>query len=323
MRRSPEEKLEIIRLVEQSELGAKRTLAELGIPRSTFYGWYLNYLNSGVDGLEDAARASYWNVIPPKYRREVIETALELTDLSPRELAWHMTDKKGHFISESSVYRILKAAGLITSPNHILIAAAKEFRNKTTRVNQMWQTDFSYFKVIGWGWFYLSTVLDDYSRYIVYHELCANMETPDVKRTVTEALESAGIGKKNRPRLLSDDGPCYISNELAEFMQEYELKHIRGKPLHPQTQGKIERYHRSMKNVVKLENYYTPQSLLEAIDAFVDHYNNHRYHESLDNCTPADVYFGRHHRVLIKRQETKKKSMKIRRQNHHLQLARV
>jgi transposase InsO family protein len=305
MRRSPEEKMEIIRLVEQSDLGAKRTLAELGIPRSTFYGWYQKYLTLGYDGLEDTARASYWNVIPTEYRAKVIETALEITKYSPRELAWHMTDNMGHYISESSVYRILKAAGLITSPNHILLAAASKYKNKTTRINQMWQTDFTYLKVIGWGWYYLSTVLDDYSRYIIHYELCSNMETQDVKRNVDDALLKTGLSKERRPRILSDNGPCYISKDLIEFMKDRKMKHIRGRPLHPQTQGKIERYHRTLKNVVKLENYFFPESLIAAIEAFVDYYNNQRYHESLENCTPADVYFGRQQKILNKRLETK------------------
>jgi len=183
MRYSPEEKMEIIRMVDGSELGVKRTLQELGIARSTFYGWYEKYLNE--EPLEKQTRTSYWNRIPDEYKAKVIETALELTHLSPREIATHMTDHSGHFISESSVYRILKRAGLITSPAHILLAAEKEFSNKTTRVHQMWQTDFTYMKIQGWGWYYLSTVLDDFSRFIVHWELCNSMGTNDVERTST------------------------------------------------------------------------------------------------------------------------------------------
>lgn len=93
-----------------------------------------------------------------------------MPELSPRELAYHITDNKGWFISESSVYRILKSRGLITSPAWIVMIAADEFKDKTTHVHQQWQTDFTYFKIIGWGWYYLSTVLDDYSRYIITWE---------------------------------------------------------------------------------------------------------------------------------------------------------
>lgn len=196
--------------------------------------------------------------------------------------------------------------------------ASNEFKDKTTRVNQMWQTDFTYFKIIGWGWFYLSTILDDYSRYIVHWELCSNMKVDDVTRTIDNALCKAGLNKSNAPRLLSDNGSCYISSELAEYIEFKGMTHVRGKPNHPQTQGKIERYHRSMKNVVKLENYFLPGDLKLRLKEFVDYYNNHRYHESLNNLTPADVYFGRDRRILKQRELTKLKTMKNRRKQHLL-----
>ena len=318
MRYSPEEKMEIIRMVDGSELGVKRTLQELGIARSTFYSWYEKYLND--EPLEKQTRASYWNRIPDEYKAKVIETALELTHLSPREIATHMTDHSGHFISESSVYRILKRAGLITSPAHILLAAEKEFSNKTTRV---WQTDFTYMKIQGWGWYYLSTVLDDFSRFIVHWELCNSMGTNDVERTINQALRKAGLIRKQRPTLLSDNGPCYVSDDLKKFLGEQEIKHVRGRPFHPQTQGKIERYHRTMKNVVKLEHYYLPQELEYRMAEFVEYYNTKRYHESLQNCTPEDVYLGRQYQILERRKRIKRKSMQKRRRNHRLEMIKI
>ena len=127
--------------------------------------------------------------------------------------------------------------------------AADQFKDPTRRVNEMWQTDFTYMKIIGWGWYYLSTILDDYSRYIVAWQLCPTMKAYDVKKTIDKALHEASIDTEIKPRLLSDNGPCYIGQELAEYLNEKKIKHIRGKPLHPQTQGKIERYDRTMKNV--------------------------------------------------------------------------
>ena len=261
-----------------------------------------------------------WNRIPDQVRNKVVELALELPDLSPRELAHRMTDQKEYFISESSVYRILKSRGLITSPAYIVQRAADEFKDKTTRVNQMWQTDFTYFKIVGWGWYYLSTVLDDYSRYIIHWELCSTMAATDVQRTLDKALEATGLDKGSMPKLLSDNGPCYISKELKEYVKDKGIKHVRGKPNHPQTQGKIERYHRSMKNVVKLENYYLPGDLIQRIKEFVEYYNNQRYHESLDNVTPADVFFGRNQEILEKRLFIKKRTMKNRRKEYMLQV---
>ncbi len=134
MRYPPSEKLEIIRLVEQSHLPAKQTLDRLGIPRSTFYLWYDKYLSSGVEALEDKAPmpARMWNRIPDNVREQIIDLALEQPELSPRELAVRFTDTKRYFVSEASVYRLLKAHDLITSPAFVVIKAANEFKDKTT-----------------------------------------------------------------------------------------------------------------------------------------------------------------------------------------------
>jgi transposase InsO family protein len=315
MRRSASEKFEIIQIVQGSELGVKRTLEELGVNRSTFYEWYRNYLDYGFEGLQPkvSVRKTFWNKIPEIERNKVVEFALERPELSPRELAYHITDNQGWFISESSVYRILKQRGLITSPAWIVMAAADEFKDKTSRIHQQWQTDFTYFKIIGWGWYYLATVMDDYSRYIITWELCSNMETNDAKRVVGEAILESGIGKDQRPRLLTDNGSCYISGEFKRFIDEVDLGHVQGAPYHPQTQGKIERYHRTMKNVVKLENYFFPDELRAALVSFVHYYNNERYHESLENMTPADVYFGRAQQIKSNRHHIKMKTLKERR----------
>lgn len=163
------EKMEIITLVEQSPLRVKATLRELGIHRSTFYEWYKRYLSNGFDGLADQPyrRTSAWNQLPSVEKSRIVELAFERPDLSCRELACHIVDNEGWFVSESTVYRILKSRGLITTPAYRLMEAADHFYNPTTAPNQLWQTDFTYFKIKHWGWYYLSTVLDDYSRYIL------------------------------------------------------------------------------------------------------------------------------------------------------------
>jgi transposase InsO family protein/transposase-like protein len=317
MRLSASEKQEIITLVERSELGVNRTLLQLGINKSTFYKWYKAYLDKGIIGLQPkVVTQQRWNSIPQQEKNLVVEIALEYTELSPRELSCRISDAKGIFISESSVYRILKSRGLITSPSHILLSAANEYSHKTCFVHEMWQTDFTYFKILGWGWYYLSTILDDYSRFIVHWELCKTMKTEDVERTVSRALKAADLPGDYRPRLLADNGACYIASELKEFLNNNKMKLIHGKPNHPQTQGKIERYHRSMKNVVKLDHYYCPEELEASISSFVHYYNHQRYHESLNNVTPADVYYGRQDEILKYREKIKITTMKRRRQNY-------
>jgi len=187
------------------------------------------------------------------------------------------------------------------------LTAGNEFTDKTKFVHEMWQTDFTYFKIIGWGWYYLSTVLDDYSKYIVHWELCAGMKAEDVKRTIDRAVKKAKLITKQRPKLLSDNGSCYIASELKEYLTDHHnMTQVHGRPMHPQTQGKIERYHRTMKNVVKLDNYYRPEELEGALEKFVYRYNNERYHESINNLTPADVYYGRGDVILKERARIKR-----------------
>lgn len=265
-----------------------------------------------------------WNRIPDEVRRKVVKLALTETELSPRELAVTFTDRESYFVSEASVYRVLKAHDLITSPAFIVIKAANEFKDKTTAINQLWQTDFTYLKIIGWGWFYLSTILDDYSRYIIAWKLCTNMRTQDVTDTLDLALQASGCDQVHvvhKPRLLSDNGSSYVSGELGDWLQDKGMKHTRGAPYHPQTQGKIERWHQTLKNRILLNHYFLPGDLEAQIEAFVDHYNHRRYHESLNNVTPADVYFGRDKAILKQRERIKRETLETRRLQHRQRAA--
>jgi len=327
MRYSQSEKMQIIRLVEESPVSVKQTLAELNINRSTFYKWYRRYQQGGYEALANRYRPpkQFWNQIPPWERQRVVEIALEHPQKSPRELAWYITDKRGYYISESTVYRILKAHDLVTSPVYTVISALDKFPHPTKAPNELWQTDFTWFKVVHWGWYYLCTILDDYSRYILAWQLCTGMSTEDVKQTIEAAIGFTGINDPNvwhLLRLLSDNGPCYVSKALGQYLETKGITHTLGKPYHPMTQGKIERYHRSMKNILLLENYYSPSELKDQIGLFVDYYNNYRYHEALRNVTPADVYFGRDREILTKREQIKQRTMRLRRkQNFALTLA--
>ena len=271
-----------------------------------------------------------------------MQLALDEPELSPRELAAHFTDTKSYFVSEASVYRLLKAHDLVPSPAFIVVKAADVFKDKTSAPNQLWQTDFTYLKVIGWaepakdpamrsivgwqaeGWFYLSTILDDFSRFIVAWKLCATMKAKDVAETLNLALQASGLNQVHvihRPRLLSDNGSSYISGDLAKWLGEHKIAHIRGAPCHPQTQGKIERWHQTLKNRIMLENYYFPSELEAQIGGFIDYYNNRRYHESLNNLTPADVYFGRGSKILSERERIKHLTIQNRRLQNQLNAA--
>ena len=162
----------------------------------------------------------------------------------------------------------------------------------------MWQTDFTYFKITGWSWYYLSTVLET-SRGLLFclAALCHH-----------ECPWTRPVKIKHKPRLLSDNGPSYISSELAQYLEDQNMSHTHGKPYHPQTQGKIERWHRSLKNHVLLENYYFPGELQDRIRQFGDYYNHERCHESLNNLTPADVFYGRGQSILNEREKIKRRT---------------
>jgi len=326
MRYPAAEKLEVIRLVEQSHLPVRRTLRHLGIPPATFYRWYDRYQAGGPEALEDRPSRPdrVWNRIPDAVRDRIVDLALAEPERSPRELAVRFTDTEGYFVSEASVYRLLKAHDLITGPAFVVVKAADEFHTKTTAPNQLWQTDFTYLKVTGWGWFYLSTVLDDFSRYVVAWRLCTGMAASDVTETLELALKASGCSTarvRHRPRLLSDNGPGFIAAELARWLDEKRIEHIRGAPCHPQTQGKIERWHRTLKNRILLENHHLPGELEARIAAFVEHYNHRRAHESLENLTPADVYFGRGQAILLERERIKRQTVQQRRLLHQSKAA--
>jgi hypothetical protein len=173
MRYPAAEKLEIIRLVEQSHLPTRQTLDKLGIPAAPLPAGMPAISMAGLRRWKTALRRrAGCGTGCPMMCASRLSTWLENSELSPRELATKFTDEKQYFVCEATVYRLLKAQDLIASPAYIVIKARDEFHTKTTRPNEMWQTDFTYFKLIGWGWVYLSTVLDDYSRYIISWKLC-------------------------------------------------------------------------------------------------------------------------------------------------------
>jgi len=150
------------------------------------------------------------------------------------------------------------------------------------------------------------------------------MKAKDVAETLNLALQASGLNQVHvihRPRLLSDNGSSYISGDLAKWLGEHKIAHIRGAPCHPQTQGKIERWHQTLKNRIMLENYYFPSELEAQIGGFIDYYNNRRYHESLNNLTPADVYFGRGSNILSERERIKHLTIQNRRLQNQLTAA--
>jgi putative transposase len=312
-----DEKLELLLAVERSGFSISESLVRLDIPSSTYYRWKGKFTRLGKKGLKDKSSRPHkqWNQTLPEERNKVLKLALKYPKLSARELSFSVTDKEGFYISESTVFRILKEEGFIRSRSVSSFPASKEYHTKPKRINEQWQTDASYFLIKRWGWYYMISVLDDFSRKILAWELMPSMTGCDFSAVIEDAYDFASKYFKNineRPRLLSDRGPALLSDALGEYLGGKGIQHILAAPYHPETNGKIERYHRSIKSEVKKYEWETPSALKNEIQKFITHYNSTRYHESLGNVTPDDVYYGRRDTIVNKRKEMKNITMEKR-----------
>ena len=228
--------------------------------------------------------------------------------------AW-ITDNKGFSVSESTVYRILRREGLVKSPE-MQLKAGKEYHRKTTGPHRMWATDASYFKVIGWGYYYMVTVMDDYSRFIIAHKLQRDMTSDSFIEVVQDAVDRTGMTEvpvADRTKLLSDNGSGYVSRAFGGYLRLVGIRHILATPYHPQTNGKLERYHQTIKRDVNQVPYELPSDLDAAIASFVSCYNCRRYHMALGNVTPVDVLTGRREQILQRRKEVQAQTIDRRR----------
>jgi len=309
-----ENKLMILEEVEKSVLPKRAVLKHMSIAPSTYYRWRSAYENEGMDALEDRPANSLraWNRLTQPEHEAVVEKAILHPEEPPRQIAFMVTDGCGFSVSESTVYRILKAKGLIPDREVKGFPAADEYTDKPKRVNEQWQIDATYMKVVGWGWYFLISVLDDFSRRILAWRLQVKMDGAAFSEVVQDALEETELDKAPKvrmPRLLSDNGSGLVGKDFQGYIQEVGLKHIFASPYHPQTNGKIERYHRSMKERVLLVVHGAPWELAQDVRDFVLYYNAQRYHEALGNVTPDDVYFGEKEEILEKRRELKKQTL--------------
>jgi len=291
------EKTAIVERVEGQTGRKRRALRELGVARSSYYRWRREK--------ETKPRARPWNRITPNEERRILAVAREFPELSSRQISVWITDNEGFALSESTVYRILRREGLVKH-QEFEVAAAKEYHTRTSRPHQMWSTDCSYFKVPGWGYYYLVTVMDDYSRFILGWKMQTDMSANSLIEVVQQAVDATGMTNVpviDRTKLLSDNGSGYVSRAFNDYLRLVSIDHIRSAPFHPQTNGKIERYQQSLKKQVNQLTYELPSQLEKSIADFVDYYNYRRYHIALGNVTPADVLNGRREVILKRRKE--------------------
>ncbi|MCJ7752343.1 MAG: IS3 family transposase [Armatimonadetes bacterium] len=282
-----------------NQSGRKRQALEaLGIPKSSYYRWRWQQR-------EPRKRRRPWNRIIPEEEARILTAARESPDLSSRQLSAWITDNEGFAVSESTVYRILRREGLVKRQETQLVAA-KEYHTKTARPHQMWATDASYFRVVGWGYYYLVSVLDDYSRFLLAWKLQRDMSATSLIEVVQEAVDATGmtdVPVQDRTRLLSDNGSGYVSRVFRDYLHLVGIGHILAAPYHPQTNGKVERYQQSLKREVNQLPYELPSQLEQAVAGFVDYYNHRRYHKALGDVTPVDVLNGRREQILERRKE--------------------
>lgn len=302
-------------LVAESGLPRRRALVQLGLPKSTYYRW-LKWRTEGRLKDNKGGSSLPWNKLRPEEESKIVTLARESPELSARQLALTLVDSEGWYVSESTVFRILKREGLIKPAEIVGFQAGKEYHRKTNRPNELWATDCAHLKVVDWGWYYLVTVMDDYSRYILAWELKSNMAATSLINVVQKAVDFTGmtdVPVEDRTVLLSDNGSGYLSRQFGEYLRLVGVRHIVASPYHPQTNGKIEGYHRTIKGEIKMVPYEMPSELLKAIGAFVDYYNYQRYHEGLGDVTPHDVYSGKHFEIIQRRKEAKSKTLQERR----------
>src|SRR5262249_6624184 len=321
MRYPASEKLEIIRLVEEAALPVRRTLEKIGIARSTFYRWYDLYRVGGPEALDDRHPKPdrVWNRIPDDVRERIVNLALDECALSPRELAVRFTDTEGYFVSEASVYRLLKAHDLIASPAFIMMKAADEFKDKTTAPNQLWQTDFTYLKVIGWGWL----PVDGPRRLLPLHHRLEAVHHHEGGGRHRHARNGARCFRARQSQGAPSTKAVVRQRLLVHLGGPSEMD---GAPQHgPRPRGSIPsddaRQDRALAPDAE-EPDPAGELLPTGRSGGSDrHYNHRRYHESIDNLTPADVYFGRGPTILLQRERIKRQTITARRLQHQRQAA--
>jgi len=315
-----EGKEDLIFRVEAQRGRRSQVLKELMVPRSTYYQWRKGYRGDGLEGLTKGKPSArrVWNRLRVEEREKVLEIGRLHPELSSRLLAVKITDEEAFSVSESTVYRILRENHLICPRPLPEMPAQQQWRHKTTRPDELWQCDGTTLFIVGWGYYKLIPVEDDYSRKILAYKL-----EPDETALVLSDVLELGLENARKeghltetdpmPKLYSDNGSGFTSKILDEYLSVHGIKHIFSRPYHPQGRGKIERFNRSIKEKICLMVYCSPGELRKALDEAIAIYNG-TPHEALDNVSPNDVYAGRKEVVLQRRQEKKRLTLERRRQ---------
>lgn len=310
---SADKKEKLIEMIDRSHLPVKETCKVLKLERRRYYRWKRRRKDKGREGLKDSRPGPRkpLNKLLPSEVGAIIKASRKHQKLKHRKLVPKLSDESGVSVSASSVYRVLKRRGLIPK-REVREGAGDEFSWKTERPNELWQIDICYIPIIGYDHWYLISVLDDYSRKIMNHELCWSMTTDDLLGVIDGAMLRYELFS-NPPKILSDNGTQMRSNDFKEYVEDLKIEHIRTAYRHPETIGKIERYHRSVKEEdVFPEGYDNPYLAKEGIDEYIRWYNEVRPHKALDYVTPEEKYWGLDEEIIEKREKLKEETLKKR-----------
>jgi putative transposase len=277
----------VLELVEQTVQRTgwtiRRVLKRLGLPRARYYDWIKR---AEADRLTDRTTAAppAWAILEEE-KQAVIAYALAHPKDGYRRLAWQMVDEDVAYVSPSSVYRILNDVDLLyrwKRSRHV-----GQVPPRPERPNERWHTDIMYLRVEG-TWYFLVTVLDAYSRYVVHWELLSSMRATDVRLVIQEALERTGA----KPQIVSDNGSQFTAGEFRDLVKRFEIEHIRIATYHPESNGTLERYHRSTREALAEEDLRNLGCARDLIARWVTHYNEQRLHAGLGYLEPAEFYRG-------------------------------
>ena len=312
----PIQRAGLIEAMESRGPGRRKRLADVQVPSSTYYDWRQKYEADGTRGLEHRGRGrEAWNKITDREEAMVLRAAHCRPELSPRLLSIHLLDEEEQSISKSTVFRILKKYGLIVPRPMDQRPASKAWRHKTTHPDEIYQCDATMFVIPGWGRYKAIPVIDDYSRKLLALPLKPDETSHSISDAMEEALENArreGHNPRTPPTMLSDNGPGFIGEVLADYLKAKRIRHIFGAPYHPQTQGKVERLNRKLKEAMCLEISCSPDELQRKMREFMRIYNA-TPHSSIFNVSPNQMYAGRLKKILKRRAAIKRKTLDRRR----------
>lgn len=294
---------------ERAETPAKRILDWMRVPEGTFYSWRNRY--GKVNEHNGWIPRDHW--LEDWEKQAILDFAQEHPLNGYRRLTYMMLDADVVAVSASSVYRVLNQAGLLRRFAGKPSRKGKGF-NQPSGPHRHWHIDVANVNICG-TFYFMTTILDGYSRYIIHWEIREKMEEIDIEAILQRAREKF---PGETPRIISDNGPQFVSKDFKQFIRLCGMTHVRTSPFYPQSNGKLERYHRTVKS--ECIRPQTPLCLEDAqriVTGFVAEYNNHRLHSALGYVTPLDMLLGREKEIFAARDRKLEEARRQRQQRRY------